>query len=87
MKIFKYPVPIKPEFTLEMPMYAKVIAYQVQGGMPVIWAEVEETNDKVERKFITLGTGHEAPEFTGAHIGTIQLDGLVWHLYESREYN
>ena len=82
MKIFKYRVPIVQEFSIDMPNGANVIAYQVQHGDPTIWAEVDETKALVKHNFITLGTGHEAPELRGRHLGTIQLDSFVWHLYE-----
>jgi hypothetical protein len=57
----------------------------VQREQPCIWARVNDGELKQKRKFVLVGTGHEAPsKEEGHYIGTcILMDGaLVFHLFE-----
>lgn len=85
MTIWKFPVPIEDDFTIEMPRSARVLSVQIQHGVPVLWALVQPDDVKVERRFRVAGTGHPLPaESLGwAFIGTFQIHGgaLVFHLF------
>ena len=84
--IWKYPVPITDSFTLALPQGARPLAFQVQGTTPTLWCLVDPTAELVKRIFRVCGTGNPI-EFDGLgrerHLGTIQLDGFVWHLFEA----
>ncbi|MCK4828256.1 hypothetical protein KA005_71670 [bacterium] len=85
--IYKYSIPITDFFSLNLPMGAKILAFQTQGGLPVIWAIVNPENELEEREFCIRGTGH--PDNSGKldndiYIGTIQTGILVWHLFEQK---
>lgn len=69
---------------LEMPAGAEVLAVQVQGETPCLWAKVDPNLAKEARKFFIVGTGKAFPEGADEYIGTFQMrDGaLVWHLFE-----
>jgi hypothetical protein len=82
MKIFKYEVPIVDDFALLMPSGAEVLAFQVQRGVPCIWARVDERADLVQRNFHVIGTGNPMPDVQMVYIGTVQMPPFVWHLFE-----
>lgn len=65
-----------------MPLGAKVLSIQVQNDVPTIWAFVDTAMPFEDRKFYVYGTGHVIPLLANRHIATIQLIGLVWHIFE-----
>lgn len=86
MKIFKYEIPIAASFDLQIPWGFTALSFQVQNGFPVLWAAVNENHTKNTYTFKLVGTGQQF-EFNELvlkkkYIGTIQLDDLVWHLFE-----
>ena len=84
MKIFKYEIPIKDKFDLELPKHSKILSFQVQNEKPYIWVLLDETKVLKHRYFTIVGTGHEFeyhPDIM-IYIGTIQMGSLVWHLFE-----
>lgn len=79
-KVWKYNLDLKEEFELVMPRQAKPIHVDLQNEIPTIWVEVREDNEAVPYKIYCFGTGWDIPtELT--HIGTVQLNGFVWHFY------
>ena len=86
--IFKYALPVREEFTLSLPMGARILTVQVQHGIPVLWAIVRDPSEaERERRFAMRGTGHRLDEELTVHdtyIATSHLhDGdLVFHLFE-----
>ena len=88
--IYKYPVTIDDEFELEMPGGGSVLTVQMQNEQPMLWAIVEPKLNKVKKKFVIVGTGHEYNEeyFNQLrYINTFQVDTLVLHLFEVDDYN
>jgi pantothenate kinase len=88
--IYKYPVDIGQNMPIKMPKGAVVLDVQAQDGQPsaaVAWALVETNNEAVDFQFVTVGTGHQIPEFTGInehnYVGTFQTSGgrFVWHVF------
>ena len=86
--IWKYEIN-EPEVTLMIPENAKVLDVQLQQGSPTpcIWVAVDTENILVERRFRIYGTGHPMDfKHAGAagvhYVGTFQLQGFVWHLFE-----
>lgn len=79
--IWKYPFQIDDEFEIEMPEGAQVLTAQVQGSTPCLWALVNPEAPKTKRKFFVYGTGHEINEEGVAYIGSIQMNGFVWHVF------
>lgn len=87
MKIFKYEIPIKDKFDLELPVYSKILSFQVQNGKPYIWVLLDDKQvlPLLRHRYFTLvGSGHEFDHHPDVmkYIGTIQLDSFVWHLFE-----
>ena len=88
MKIYKYPVPVADEFSIQVPEAARLLDVQVQRGSVQLWAMVAPDARMVTRKFALRGTGHDASGLGfAAHVGTFQLDGgaLVFHLFDLGE--
>lgn len=68
-----------------MPVGARILALQVQHGIPMLWAICDTSAPTEPRLFNVRGTGFEfeaADE--GAYVGTWQESGgaFVWHLFE-----
>lgn len=87
LKVFKYEVPVQDSFSLKLPPYAKIIAFQAQHEKPRIWALVDPDEDNlVTREFRLAGTGHpiDVNRDSLVYIDTCQLFGgdLVLHLFE-----
>lgn len=84
--IWKYPLAITEQQTIQMPQGAKVLDVQRQGDDACLWAEVESNAPKEARIFWVFGTGHVIPEEFSPreHVGTFQLRELrlVFHVYE-----
>ena len=83
--IWKYPVQLG-DFSLAMPVGAKVLAVQPQGNAVCMWAEVNSDPDaRTEtRCFFIVGTGWEMAPHHRRYIATFQTQGgaFVWHLFE-----
>jgi len=83
-KIYKYQFDITDTVTIDMPIGSQVMSFDSQDNKPTLWALVEPEAEIEERTFYLFGTGHNVPDNFDAsdHIGTIQINGLVWHLFE-----
>ena len=85
MTIWKFPA--RPDmFVLEMPSGARILSIDAQNGKPFLWALVDPDAPKVQRRFLTAGTGHPLHDSVSgaAFVGTFQLHGgaLVFHLFD-----
>ena len=67
---------------LELPETAIVRAFMKQQDDYCIWVELDPSDKKVIRTFISIGTGQSFPSDCAAYCGTIQDGNFVWHLYE-----
>jgi hypothetical protein len=78
--IWKFPVNFGG--VVSMPAGASILTCQLQGSMPVLWAEVDPNNSlKDNREFSVIPTGGTVPD-RGAYINTFQVGSLVFHVYE-----
>lgn len=80
--IYKYPIEITDEQTVTMPLDAGVLSCQVQGGRLVLWAMVDTDRPSFPKTIYVFGTGNPVPEVRMRFIDTVQLNGLVWHVFE-----
>lgn len=84
--IWKYPILGPTKTTWDMPEGTKPLCVQLQGGVPTLWAQAVPGTKKVRHKFNVVGTGHPYPiDEVGSYVGTWQLDGLAWHLFDAGE--
>jgi hypothetical protein len=81
--IFKYPLRVTDVQKLELPKGATILSVQEQSGTLCLWAEVETPSKTSARTFEVIGTGNPISMADNrVYIGTVQMDGLVWHVYE-----
>ncbi|MDO8573013.1 MAG: hypothetical protein Q7S11_04630 [bacterium] len=80
--IWKFPLEVTDNQTVELPVGAKALSVQVQNEKPCLWAMVD-TKTKIESRVIQIfGTGHPVLN-EGDYIGTFQMLGgsLVFHAF------
>ena len=86
MNIWKYPLEVVPQQTVEMPFGSKILTVQVQQETPCLWALVDPGLYTVRREIHIVGTGHELEISLSAlkYINTFQQanGSLVWHVFE-----
>lgn len=86
MKIWRWPLNIQSHQTIFMPIGAKILDVQMQGGIAVVWAlcDDNQTNAYQERQIAIYGTDHPMPDEVGEHIATFQAHAgaLVFHAFE-----
>jgi hypothetical protein len=81
--IHKYTLSGSQNESILMPFDATIIHVNYQLGCLTIWAHVDTWQDSEIRTFAVFGTGWEIPENLNCeHIGTVQVDHLVWHVFE-----
>lgn len=84
--IWKYSISLAGRLTVEMPKGATILAFQMQGGLPCLWALTDQAENIEERYFRVVATGWSINVQDGEewrYVGTVQQDGgLVWHLFE-----
>lgn len=90
LTIYKWAIPIKDYFTLELPKNAKILTIQTQRGTPQLWAMVDSETEKETRHFRLSGTGHPlGNDYLRIinYIGTFQIENgaLVFHLFEVKK--
>jgi hypothetical protein len=83
-EVWKYEIPMTDNFSLEMPIGAKVLCVQTQHNTPCIWSLVSPGVGRVTRSFRLAGTGHPIDLDGLTYIGTFQIYGgsLVFHVFE-----
>ena len=85
--IWKFPLALEVEQTVEVPQNAKFLHVAYQDGLPTVWAEVDPDLPREPRTFVIVGTGHRVPETGGptgkppAYVGTVLRGAFVWHIY------
>jgi len=85
--IWKYELPIKDNFIIEIPVDAEILSIQTQENTPCLWALVESDNLRSIRKFKMYGTGHPISDtIKQKYIGTFQVKfRFVFHVFELLE--
>ena len=89
--IWKFEIPIKFYFEIEMPVCARILSFQEQGCNLFIWVIVDVNAATETRAFSIYGTGQpllsSSMEHLGEYIGTAQQDHgqFVWHLFEVKK--
>jgi hypothetical protein len=84
--VYKYPIPIEDEFTLDLPIHSQILKVECQHGRPCMWALVCPTHPTETRRFRLAGTGHPITQDPDrmTHLATFQMaqGALVWHVFE-----
>lgn len=85
--VWKYTLdPYNPVY--HVPRGAKILSVGAQNHQLCVWVLVEPGRPTRARRFEVYGTGHDiSPYLTNedVHLGTAQMDGLVFHVFERTE--
>lgn len=79
--IHKFPLATTDLQVIYAPTTFKPLCVQVQNDRITLWAEVDTDQPNTEWDIAIVGTGHNMYATYTNYIGTVQLDGLVWHIY------
>lgn len=82
--IYKYEIPIQDNFEIELPIDYHILTFQVQDNAPYIWVYHDTDDPKRKVSFSMIGTGNFMIHKILTYVGTVQLDGFVWHLFKSK---
>ncbi len=84
--IWKFPLAVEAFQKIDMPKGAEVLTVQPQGDQACIWAILNPKAATTPRGFWIYGTGHdiepEMEKHLGRYVGTFQIRGYVWHVFE-----
>jgi len=80
--IYKYPLEINDQQTVNLPSSARLLTVQVQNGVPCLWALVDTADRESPRLIQMFGTGHPS-ETAGVYIATFQFGPLLFHVFEN----
>lgn len=83
--IWKYPIKVEAQQSIEMPIGAEILCVQMQGEQPCLWAKVSPDGWPRAKTIVIHPTGHEFEDYAGRYIGTFQMQGgmYIWHVYEA----
>lgn len=86
--IWKFPIEVTDEISLEMPRGAEILSLHTQHGNPVVWALCDPDQPNETRKLAVFGTGHRVPpndalKFIGTFL--FRRETLVFHVFERLE--
>ena len=73
---------LAPVSEVLVPVGSVILDVQLQHSSPVLWALVDTDAPTETRRFRCYGTGHKMPDDPGRYIGTFQVEGLVFHVFE-----
>jgi hypothetical protein len=86
LTVYKYPLPLRDYFEIDLPLGAEILTAQIQGNTPQMWALVDPSLPTATRYFRLTGTGHPIRESQEdlRYISTFQQLGgsLISHLFE-----
>lgn len=78
--IWKFPLPSIGTHTIAIPQGAEFLSFQIQAGIPTVWARVDPEAPESRAYVSIVGTGHRAP-YGGRFLGTVQTGPFVWHAF------
>ena len=81
MTIWKYPFEIDDQVLINIPATHYPLTVQVQDGKPILWAMVDPNSGVVEKELFVYETGQAINPANKIHIGTIQMEDAVWHVF------
>jgi hypothetical protein len=83
--IWRFPIPAKSEFELELTEGARVICVGNKNEAPQMWVLLDMNTNTEIRGFIVVATGERVPDRTVGYCGTFHTcEGtLVWHLFDA----
>lgn len=86
-RIWKFELQITDIQIVKMPRHAQLLTVQVQHGKPMLWAAVNQLDEKVGRIISIYGTGRNLDSVEALYVGTVQLmsGNAVFHVFDRGE--
>lgn len=81
--IWKFELTFAEKQMLMMPIEVEPLSAQLQNGILCLWARVDSKAPKQPTEIILNTTGNELHPETGIFVDTVQVQGLVVHVYMS----
>jgi len=84
MTIWKYPLKIQSEQSIEAPIEFVPLSIQMQDGTPTLWALVDEVGPRGIFPILMVGpgwTGERGLINGDLHLGTVQDGKFEWHYF------
>lgn len=83
MVIYKLYLSLIDTQLIDVKKDAEVLTVQAQHGFLTLWYRCQENMPTiVKRKISIRGTGQIFDETTCKYIATVQMDNLVWHIFD-----
>lgn len=82
LRIWKWSLTMAEQQDLNLPVGAKLLTLQLQGGNPTLWFMCDTDAPLEPRRLAIYGTGWPLPECPGEYLGTFQTGVTVWHVFE-----
>lgn len=83
--VWKFPLQVTDEQTIEAPADFKALSVHVQNGIPCLWAQVTGGAELLTHRVWVAGTGHPLRDgaANGRFVGSFLLHGgaLVFHVF------
>lgn len=86
-EVWKFPFSGPNDYpVIRMPRGAQPLHFNVQKGIPTLWALVDPEAPRIRRAFRFAGTGHPIEtKHNPRYVGTCFHDPFVWHLFDLGE--
>lgn len=86
MMVWKFPLRVTDMQVVQIPEHFEPLSVQVQNGELCMWALVNPNAQEVSVRIEIYGTGHPIAHnrTRNNYVGTVQLLGLVWHVFLCR---
>lgn len=83
--IFKYELPLKDEFELELPEGHELCDIQAVDDKIFMWALIDIHAPLIKRFFKIVGTGEIIRDITKLYFlkTVVMKNGFVWHIFEA----
>lgn len=83
MKIYKYVLGTDGDLVSYKGKFRNILSIGMSNGNPCVWIENDEKEYEKKVSIVSLGTGWDVDDiFEGwKYLGTLTIDGYVWHYY------
>ena len=83
MRIFKFRLKSETEQIVRMPAKSEIMDIQMQNGVPVMWALVDDSSEIIDVKINMYWTGEELRKSNSEEIflATVQDGEIVCHFF------
>ena len=82
MRIYKYPLSLNNTTEIILENGWKPLKVAMQGGLPMLWAEVDPNRAKQSNLIYCVLTGMDIPDEARTYLGTVEGEhGFIYHFY------